>query len=209
MLTMISPHESQMQTFRDWVSQLMAQHGVATVSQFARRAGLAESTLTRFMNAEGPGNLMREGTIAKIENAFNARRPATRLPQGERQTPERQDASARASNLTSLMQSLRQHETPEHETFILSDRALDLAGYLPGDLIIVDTSQRPEIGDVVALRFRSGAARSSTVTLRIYDTPFLTAHSTDDTMRRPLMIEPERIEIIGIVTAAMRERHRA
>ena len=209
MLVMLTPHETHMQTYRDWVSQLMAQHGVATVSQFARCAGLAESTLTRFMNTEGPGNLMREGTVTKIETAFNARRPATRIPMDDQQEPDRQDPRICATELAAFVKALQQNNDPDHETFFVGDRALDLAGYLPDDIIVVDSRRRPETGDVVALRFRSNGARSANVTLRIFDTPFLTAHSTDETLRRPLMIEPDRIDILGVVTTAMRQRRRA
>lgn len=210
-MMIMTAHDTHVQTYRDWIAQLMAQHDIATVSELARSAGLAESTLTRLMNPEGPGNIPREGTIAKIEQRFNTRRPATRTGRNDGTEQSCADPLGTALAITEKIRAIVANDAPDEtdEAYLVGDRALDLAGYLPNDIILVDPSIRPETGDIVALRFRTGPMKSRTLTLRIHDAPFLTAHSTDETLRRPILIDPDRIEIVGVVTKAMRQRRKA
>ncbi len=209
MLSMTKAHDSQIDTYRDWISQLMIQHNIDTVSAFARRAGLTESTLTRLMNSDGPGHMPREGTIGKIERAFHTRRPLMGLGENPQEEGDFIDPRQRTDQSRQHLEEIVTGALDGQNAYTVADRALDLAGYMPDDLVLIDEKVRPQPSDIVAIRFRVSQARRGAVTLRIYDQPFLTAHSTDETLRRPLLIDPARIDILGVVTMALRQRHKS
>lgn len=198
-MMMSASHDAQIDRIRDWIAQLMAVHSL-TASELAREAGLSESTLTRLMNQDGPANLPREGTLLKIEQRFQTRRPTA--PPASAETWQEGDTAAR--RLAEIASRLNRAEASQ--AYIVSDHALDLAGYLPDDFVLVDDRRHPEPGDVVAIRFLASSSRIGAVSLRIFDQPFLTAHTTDEALRRPLLIDPARIQIVGVVTAAVRQR---
>lgn len=199
---MTTAHDAQVERIRQWIAQLMALTG-QTASELARECGLAESTLTRLMSADGPANLPRESTLLKIEQRFQTRRPTAPPSPGDVQEPPLGNATEELKRMARLIE-----ETQAAEAFVVSDHALDLAGYLPEDTVFVDTQRTPQPGDVVAIRFRAAPGRRDAVTLRIFDQPFLTPHTTDEALRRPLLIDPARIEIIGVTVAAMRQRNK-
>jgi len=205
-------HDTHLKLLRDWLTGIMIQHDV-TASEIARKALLSESTLTRFMNPKGPGNVLREASIAKIERAYRTTRPSTLRGMSDRKTttpdftiPGQKPGAPSAMSASEQLETIMNKDYETLEAFVVADRALDLSGYLPDDIILVDLNRAPEAGDVVALRFYTGPSRAPIITLRIFDTPFLTAHSTDETMRRPILQDPDRIEILGVVTTAMRHR---
>ncbi len=204
MLRIMTSHEAHIQSYKDWIAQLMAEHNV-TASELARRAGLAESTLTRLMSDTGSGNLPREGTIAKIERAFNTRRPViqtTNIPAGARGVI--QDPRVSTKEIAGILSAAAANDLSALEAYMVADRALDLKGYMPGDVLLIDTEKRPENGDIVAVSFGSPTQSTGRVSLRIYDTLFLISHSTDDSLRRPILNEPGRVQLVGVVQMAVR-----
>ena len=215
-----SAHASRRSQLQDWITSLMAAHGIEDYSKFARRVGVADSTISRLMNPSSEGHQLRESTIARIETAFNARRPSaipvlSRPGLGERIQPEA-DFSVPETMLDKIRHDIQPLLTTREdggetgmavrEALLVSDRALDLAGYLPGDVVLVDMDAQPATQDIVAVRWLTGQRPSDQITLRIFDTPFLTAHSTDESLRRPVLIDPARVQLIGVVRLAIRDR---
>lgn len=211
MLAMSDIHETQVELYRGWIHSLMMQHRI-TASELARRANLSESTLTRLMNPQGPAFLPREATIAKIEKTFSVRRPVMQNGNEEDGSAPGQkagkDPRSIAAGLLEGLQELDISSPDAINAYTVEDRALDLAGYLPGDIVLVDTARHPEAGDIVALRFRGPASDLNRITLRIFDHPFLSAHSTDAALRRPVLDDREKFELVGIVTTALRAQRR-
>ena len=100
-----------------------------------------------------------------------------------------------------LLKTDRQSNTIQ--THIMNSRALELVGYLPGDLLIVDSAAVPARGDVVFAEI--GATE---FVFRIYEPPFLTAASHDERFRRPIIVDSLNVHIRGVVTGSYRSRGR-
>ena len=89
----------------------------------------------------------------------------------------------------------------------IKSRALDLAGWLPGDIAIVDLGRsdwRP--GDVVCATLHDFHAGTSVTVFRIYDPPHLLSASTDPQFRKPLSSDLDNPHIRGLVVAGYRRR---
>lgn len=88
--------------------------------------------------------------------------------------------------------------------WVIRGRALALAGYLPGDVLIIDHDRtRPDDGAVVCAQiydWRQGAART---VLRLLDGGFLVAASADPAYRRPLALG-DAVAVKGTAVACIR-----
>ncbi len=60
----------------------------------------------------------------------------------------------------------------------VKDRGLDLAGLMPGDLMICDPTRKPRKNDVVIVQVYADDGSAETG-VRLYDSPFLKAHSSE------------------------------
>lgn len=60
---------------RQWLEGIKRRHGI-TVSEIARRSGVSQSTLTRFMRKNSKTNKLRSATIQQVERAFKYPAPA-------------------------------------------------------------------------------------------------------------------------------------
>jgi hypothetical protein len=94
------------------------------------------------------------------------------------------------------------------ETWELRTRALEQIGYLPGDILIVDLDETPKAGDVVCAQWFRWAERSDQeqIVFRIYEPPYLVAASRDPEVRKPMLVDNDRVVIRGVVMAMFRER---
>jgi hypothetical protein len=90
----------------------------------------------------------------------------------------------------------------------VTSRALDLAGFMPGDLVEFDlTDDRPAPGEVVVAQHYSSDGRQATTLLRIYEPPYLVRASSDpDAPRRPVEVKEGRVAIMGRFWRLVRER---
>jgi SOS-response transcriptional repressor LexA len=91
---------------------------------------------------------------------------------------------------------------------VLRSRCLEVAGYVPGDVLMVDMNAKPEQGDVVCAQVYDRLGRAETV-FRIFEDPFLVASSLDGTFFKPLLIDNERVVVRGVVVASFRDRRAA
>jgi SOS-response transcriptional repressor LexA len=86
----------------------------------------------------------------------------------------------------------------------LRSRALEVAGYLPGDVLIVDLNARPDDGDVVCAQVYE---RDNAETLfRIYEAPYLQAATYQRGLFKPLLVDGRRVVLRGVVVASIRPR---
>jgi len=216
MLDMMATDMSRTEALRDWLREIAFRHGTS-LHGIARAAGIHGSTLTRFMDPDGPGHNLSDTSISKIERAFNSSRPAAAGgtqtgASGPRRLQERPagllNPQAEMDEIASAIERAHQGDSAQLDAYLVRDRTLDLAGYLPGDVILVDPSRAPQPGDVVALQPRGTLSQREGVMVRIWDAPWLTAHSTDVRCSRPMLIDPQTATILGVVTTALRHRSR-
>lgn len=87
----------------------------------------------------------------------------------------------------------------------IQGRALDLAGYMPGDYAVVDLNfQRAAAGDIVVAQRYNWQAFTAKTIIRLYDPPYLVTASTDPAFRRPDLVDNDRVAIKGVIVASVR-----
>lgn len=92
--------------------------------------------------------------------------------------------------------------------WVLNNDLLELSGLLPGDKIVVDMSIEPVPGDIVCAQIYNFKRGTAETVLRIYEPPYLMTHSLkrlDDV--KPLLIDNERVAVMGTMIKMTRERN--
>lgn len=174
----------------------------------ARKSGVSENTLTRFRNRDGA--VLSSLTVRQICEFAQVPGPENYLnPSGGFS----EEASALALNDTaeaSIVKMVKQAMSGRTNTspWTLKTSAIAQAGYLPGDILIADGSVPPMAGDVVCAQvydLRQGTAETM---FRIYEPPYLISTSNETAFRKPLLIDDERVIVMGTVTEMIRPRRR-
>lgn len=185
---------------RAWLENAMRAQGLKP-TPFAKAAGLAPSTLLRALDPENPTSLER-ASIAKIARRFN-------IPQPSAPSSARAFAPGFAEDLIELDEPPESFcgipLTPDQFVRRAATRALELAGLLPGDLILLDMSAQPRSGDAVAANlYGHGGAVTA---LRIYEPPYLVTRTMhDDAHAKPLLVDDDRARIMATMIACLRTR---
>jgi transcriptional regulator with XRE-family HTH domain len=194
----------------EWVQGILdAKHWNRT--QLARISGVDPSTLTKFWNDSTGTARLNTYTIEKIEAASGIRAfetspaPATRGLAEREAEPYVADPAMASSG--AFLSSVRQNQNGI-DPWVLKSRALELAGYLPGDVLVVDLNSEPRSGDVVCAQVYDRRGHAETV-FRIYEHPYLVACSMDMLLQRPLLVDGDHAQIRGVVTASFRQRRAA
>ena len=83
--------------------------------------------------------------------------------------------------------------------------ALELAGYLDDDLVIVDLNRiEARAGDVVCAQIYDAQRATAHTIIRIYEPPYLIAMSNDPAYRKPELVDEDRVVIKGLIVASFR-----
>ena len=189
----------------EWLGRVMRQTGL-TRHGLAVKAEIPPPTLSMFVSQRARHNLSA-GNVRKIERATGLRfggaeshliareseaEPFRAEPEDDPFTEMVNHAIGKANHLA---------------PWRLSSRALEAAGYLPGDVLIVDLNARAEPGDVVcAQRYKWKEMTAETV-FRIYEPPTTLVSATlDRDLRRPIIVDDDNVKIKGVVTASVRPR---
>lgn len=90
------------------------------------------------------------------------------------------------------------------EIWRLRTEALIVAGYLPGDLVLVDPAIEARPQDLVCARVADWQRGNEQTLFRIFDPPFLVAAAQDRTAFKPLLVDPERVQLRGVVIESYR-----
>lgn len=95
---------------------------------------------------------------------------------------------------------------PGVDVWRVKGMALALAGYLPGDWMLVDThqSERTRAGDVVIAQIYNNVEGNASTVLRRFEPPVLVAASADPTEQRVHVVDGKNVVIRGKVIASWR-----
>ena len=193
----------------DWVDFILKSRNWSR-NRLSKEAGINPSTLTKFYNGRDGAGLLQSYTIEKIEKASGVPAFETSLPTVQRGLSE--DESTRyeaepASHVPPAVDALRGNRNGV-DPWVLRSRGLEAAGYLPGDILIVDLNAAPRSGDVVCAQVYDRAGKAETV-MRVYEHPFLVAATFDPSLFKPLLVDNDRVQVRGVVVASFRERRAA
>lgn len=197
--------DSEAETIRAWLEAAIAQSGLKP-TPFAKEAGLAPSTVLRALDRDHPSSLERR-SIRKIMDTFHVAAPYVQdAPAGYGPgLLEDELLPLDVSPATFAGEPL----TPNQYIRRINTRALDLAGFLPGDEVLLDMAVTPRAGDVVAAQVYNLQRGTAETVLRLYDPPYLVARSTDDSLPlKPLLVDNERVKVMAVAIRALRSRSR-
>lgn len=179
---------------RAWLRRVMQQTGLKA-SPLAKAAGLAPSTLLRALDEHG-GSSLERASILKIMKTF-------KVP-GPDEAEARPMGFSELELLPYLLQPLPPLE-PNQYVKVVNTRALELAGYMIGDLATLDMAATPVGGDAVEAQVYGGGAAHTV--FRIYDPPYLVARSADPTISaKPLLVDGDHVRIAAVVVSSVRKR---
>lgn len=192
---------------RDWLRWVM-QTTRLKPTPLAKKAGLAPSTVLRALDEQNPVSLERR-SIAKIVATLRVPSPAA-FGQADFQRTDMQGfaeaeiepftaQSAPELDLPALM--------PTQGLWRIRTRALELSGYLPGDMALADSAVVPRAEDVVVGQILNTAQPGAETVLRLYDPPYLLTATLDSKARRkPALVDNTRVAIWGVVIKSWRSR---
>jgi transcriptional regulator with XRE-family HTH domain len=178
-----------------WLRGLMERFK-ADAADISQRSGVPPSTVYRILN--GQTNPQRV-TVDRIANAFAVAGP---------------DSGPRADGFAEPDAEPFQGDppaelaprTPNQSVWRIGNRALELAGVLPGDLVLLDQAEAAKPGDVVFVQvydFERGGAQTR---IRLFDGLSLTPRSLDPAFAaEPALRAGDRgVHVVGPVRALLR-----
>lgn len=184
-----------------------------SLTELAKKAGLPHTTLKRITRNGYVGHLTPV-TVAKVK-AF------TKLPgPDEFELPEYQKAMLSAGLAeeavpydlkatdprTAAVKSYIAGRNNVH-AWTMKNSALERAGVLAGDALIIDHTKKPAPGDVVCAQVydQPGGARAETV-IRLYRPGWLVTAAADPLAYVPIQIVESKVAIMGTMIGMLRDR---
>lgn len=187
---------------RAWLEEVLAKTGMRP-TPLAKAAGLAPSTLLRALDPEHPGSLERR-SIDKIVQTFHVPPP---MFYRETTPPQRGPTFKEPEVVVIEDEDVGLTASEGQAIWLVRTRAIELVGYLPGDIILVDSRVPPVGRDVVVAQVADHSLDAAETVIRIYDPPYLLTETSDPSARRkPLLVDNDRVLIWGAVIKMIRLR---
>lgn len=180
-----------------------------SLTEIARAGGMNPSTLTRFMNdAEHEGTLSAL-TIRRIAEVTGV--PPTSEITGPAVTgmAEQAEPFIFAGDDTSMLVRQMIAGRNAADPWVLRTRTLEMSGYLPGDVVVVDMNLAAKDGDAVCAQVYDRNGDTAETVWRVYSAPFLVAAMRDPVAIKPLLVDNDRVVIRGVITDSLRRRRAA
>lgn len=203
-------------TIRDeqkaWIASILDVTGW-TPTDLARRASVHQTTLTRFLADPTGKATLSARTVAAITEVTGFEPYARANPEARRATiapigdgePMARDIELFRDDLDGALRALISGRNDVFPWRIKS-RALEMAGFIPGDVAIIDMNAAPKRGDAVCAQVYDWPNGRAETVLRLFEPPYLVTATADPTLRRPHYVDDEKVVIKGVVTAMLRPR---
>jgi hypothetical protein len=192
---------------RTWLLQVLERTKLAPTA-LAIRANLAPTTLTRFLNKSDHASALSARTISAVEKVAGIRfQGSSEVAAVENKAPEAKIFLPQSGGLeeTLVKAALCLEGVSAWE---LSSRALETAGYLPGDVLIVDANRPPQPGSIVAVDLLDWEGRRWATVFRLFEPPALIAATMDPQLRRPMFQDKDH-RVAGVVVGSLRVPEKA
>lgn len=187
---------------RDYVREVVKQKNQKP-TPLAKAIRVAPSTLTRILKQPDDSSVtLSAGVLAKLQ-AFSGIPP----PQLDLASPTprvsgvREDAvpyqyeGSEFDTAIKLLVGKRRNADP----WTIKTRALECAGYLPGDVVIVDLGAQAMAGEPVCAQVYDWRKGTAETVMRIFEPPYLVAATYDSSLRKPLLVDDDRVTIKGLI----------
>lgn len=192
-----------------WVRAVMASMDMNPL-QLAKRAGINPSTLHRPLNDPAFPGMLSGRTMAAIAEVaglnpmeFPAARRGLSEPDAE---PFRFETPKSAvDNFNRAVRELTQGRAGR-DPWVMKSYALELAGVLPGDVMVVDLNIAPRPRDIVCAQIYDWSQTKAETVFRRFDPPFLMTASLRMDKEKPVMVDGTNVVIKGVVETILRAR---
>lgn len=195
----MSDKDDQRKIVQAWIEAIMARHRIE-IPSVASRAQVSASTIYRWFDRNYEFNPSLT-TLRKIGKAFDVPLPdvdGLKIPQGF--------AEAEVEPLGDRDLRDELPAGPNQGRWRITTRALELAGYMPGDIVLVDMTITPRRGDVVCAQVYDLKGGAETK-IRVHQPPYLVTQTMDPRAEdQPLYIDNERVVVMGTVVRSLRVR---
>jgi hypothetical protein len=189
---------------RVWLRAILERLKIAPTA-LAQKAGLAQPTITRFLNDKTATHALSARTIAAIKRASGMTYGPDPRPVGARDReaiPFSPKSSGDVADMVRAAIAGRNAIDP----WTMHSRALETAGYIPGDVMIVDLNATPQPGDVVCAQLYDWARSNAQTVFRLWEPPYLTPATHDPKLRQIYPVDNHNVVMKGVVMATIRPR---
>jgi transcriptional regulator with XRE-family HTH domain len=185
------------QGIRDWIIDLERRFQVSR-AEVANRSGIKPSTVYRWFDDQFT-HVPSYSALQRIADAFNIGMPgAPLLKQGFSEAPTEPFVTPTAE---------LEPSPADPSDWTVTTRALELAGFLPGDVLRIDKTALPRSGDAVIADVYDFDRNAPEKRIRFYEPPYLTTRTMDPAVNgKPLIVDGERVVILGPVVRSVRLR---
>lgn len=190
-----------------WIDWITAQTGLGD-TPIAEKAGLAPNYLYR-KRGKSP---LKPAMIRQIVEALNVPGPDSYEAQGIAGAAEEASRYKAGEMITTNYDKVIEQMldgNPDASAWTLNTHALESAGYLPGDILITDAKAVPYVGEPVCAQVYDLKSGTAETVFRILERPYLVAASADPALRKPLLIDDERVIVMATVVSSLRPRRRS
>lgn len=197
---------STAQMHREWLRKLPQWTGKSR-TKIADETGIARTTLTKPLKADDPGtSTLSASTIDKIVRKYGIPPPGSEAAAIAAPVPRFHEDGVRAKSFEDAIAAMLAAATRGQSHLVpwtLTSRSLELEGYLPGDVVIVDMSASPGHGDPVYAEVKSYRGEPPETVMRVYESAgpvrLLVSRSMDPDLQRPLVIDDDRVVVRGVI----------
>lgn len=193
---------------REWLKRLPTLTG-KPLTRIAKEIKIAPSTLTRpLMEGDDGTSTLHANTIAKIVAHTGAPAPAEQgSPVSGRRSPLGfgEDAAPFVPQPGDPINAAIAAFTANYDAFALwtiRTRAVELAGFTPGDVAILDLNGKPQPGDVVCAQVYNWGRMTAETVVRVFEraapVELLVGKTLDPSLQQPIVIDGERVIVKGV-----------
>lgn len=195
---------------RAWIEGVMASTKLSA-TQLAQKAGVHQTTLTRFLNDPKFKHTPSLSTVGKIAAAVGIEPFAdpARISQRGAMSSEGMlgwdTESRRYADVTVAARALLASRKGL-EAWTLKTRALEAAGYDEGDVVIFDYNQPARAGDIVCATHHQRRGDPEDMIFRVFEPPYLMPAPGDRGRQRPLMVDDDMVIVRGPIVVILKPR---
>lgn len=202
---MVRPLQDQLslrETIRAWLLALAKKHGVSP-RQVATQSKIAPSTVYRALEQDGDF-VMSTTIMAKISKQFGEPMPtgmtgAAGAARGFSETD--------VIDFVGSLPELPEKAEDNHYRVRVTSDVLNLEHIRPGDILDFDMTLEPRAGDIVVAQHYQLHRQGAETVLRVYQPPYLLSRSSNPAIDpRPMLVDNERVVIMGTFVRLVRER---
>lgn len=186
------------QLVRDWITGIERRFNVSR-AEIASRSNMKPSTIYRWFDDDF-SHMPSYPKLRQIADAFGIEMPGTVAPVAG-------FSEADATRYDSAPLETSEALAPNQSDWRLGTRALELAGFVPGDVVRLDISIASRPGDAVFAQVYNLERGMAQTRLRLFDPPYLVTRTMDpDVNAKPLYVDGEHVVILGPIIRSTRIR---